>query len=203
MQKTEICLVRHGETLWNRETRLQGSKDIALSPLGILQAQTVANRLRCEKWHAIYSSDLTRAFDTAKYIRDAIGSTVPHHVDKRLRERHYGALEGKTREEILQLYPDFHLPNDEIIIPGVEKHADLRQRVYEVIQEIAHAHRGERVIVVSHGGAIHAFLYSITGKMQERIGNTGITRVTWESGQWIAHPINDTSHLAYLETSSR
>ncbi|GIM44572.1 phosphoglycerate mutase [Collibacillus ludicampi] len=202
MQKTEICLVRHGETPWNKETRLQGSQDIALSPLGILQAKTVAERLRNESWHAIYSSDLTRAYDTAKYIRSAVGLSIPHHVDKRLRERHYGTLEGMTRAEILQLYPDFHLPDDEVVIPGVETHADLRQRVYQAIHEVATLHRGKRIIIVSHGGSIHAFLYKITGRLPERIGNTAITRITWEDGKWYTHSINDTSHLENMEIPS-
>jgi 2,3-bisphosphoglycerate-dependent phosphoglycerate mutase len=200
MQKTEICLVRHGETLWNKETRLQGSQDIALSPLGVLQAKTVAEHLRNETWHAIYSSDLTRAYDTAKYIRSAIGLSIPHHVDQRLRERHYGPLEGLTRAEILQRYPDFHAPDDETVIPGVEKHADLRQRVYQAIHEVATLHRGKRIIIVSHGGSIHAFLYKITGRLpKQRIGNTAMTRITWEEGKWYTHSINDTSHLTKLE----
>lgn len=202
MRPTEICLVRHGETIWNQEARLQGGQDISLSPLGVLQARAVARRLQEEAWDAVYSSDLCRAYDTARMISQTIQPPLPHFVDPRLRERYYGSLEGLTIQEILQRYPEFRHPHEQVNIPGVEHHAQLQRRVYAAIADIIHHYRGKRVIIVSHGGTIRAFLHEIQVPTHEPIGNTAVTRLHFDGEKWSVLVVNDTSHLQNLDSLS-
>lgn len=193
---TEVCLVRHGETLWNREFRIQGSQDIPLSKLGIMQARTVAGRLSKETWHFLYSSDLTRAKHTAEQLNELLG--LPHHVEPGLRERNFGPLEGMTRTEIEFQYPNLPYPLHDPSIPGVESYESLMQRVKETIESIARRHLGKRVLIVSHGGSINAFLHSVTGQRNNRIENTALTRLRFDGNDWHVECINDHQHLADL-----
>ena len=103
---TELILVRHGETLWNRERRMQGQTDTPLSAIGRAQAQAVGQRLARHPFVALYSSDLTRAWDTAAAIARASGREVRR--EPALRERTFGVFEGLTYEEMAQRYPDEH-----------------------------------------------------------------------------------------------
>lgn len=120
MTATQFILVRHGETTWNREGRIQGHLDSPLNPEGIAQAKTLAERLRVESIDVLISSDLGRARKTAQYIAIRTGNTV--HVDARLRERHYGIFQGMTRSEAKSVYPDVYAQfQDETVacaIPG-------------------------------------------------------------------------------------
>lgn len=195
MIMTEICLVRHGETLWNREARLQGSQDIPLSDLGIKQARIAAEHLSKEPWDLLYSSDLSRAKRTADYLNERIG--VPHYLEPGLRERGYGLLEGMTRGEIESRFPGVLSSPNEHRIPGLESCDALRRRVKETIESIVLRHPGKRILIVTHGGTINAFLYSITGKQTERIENTGLTRIRYKRPNWYVVCINDCSHLSH------
>ncbi|GAX90895.1 histidine phosphatase family protein [Effusibacillus lacus] len=190
---TEICLVRHGETLWNREARLQGSKDIPLSEVGIAQARIVADQLSKENWDLIYSSDLLRAKRTAEYIGEKIN--VPHLLDSGLRERNYGLLEGMTRAEIEEQYPGVLTHPHQHQIPGLETFEALSQRVKETMESIANRHFGKKILVVTHGGTINAFLHSVTGQRSDRIENTSITRTRYDRFRWYIDCINDCAHL--------
>lgn len=190
---TELCLVRHGETLWNREARLQGSKDIPLSDIGIQQVKMAAERLSKEAWDLIYSSDLSRAKNTAEHLNEQL--KIPHYLEPGLRERNYGMLEGMTRDEIDARYPGLLSHTSESTVEGLESYEALSQRVKETVEAIARSHHGKRILIVTHGGTINAFLHAISGSRAERIGNTAITRVLYDNSNWIVNCVNDYSHL--------
>ncbi|WP_157729452.1 histidine phosphatase family protein [Tumebacillus algifaecis] len=201
-QLVRLTLVRHGETIWNREMRLQGSQDIPLSEIGLAQAEAVAKRLSAEQFHALYSSHLQRAHKTAETI--ASRSQVPHHVAEDLRERHFGEVEGLTREEILRHYPEFWNGDHTYDVAGVESFVALRDRAHQAIDKIADHHLGEHVVIVSHGGTINAFLNAflnaisagLHGSGVNKLGNTSITRVFREAdGSWQIIEIGCTAHL--------
>lgn len=148
---TELCLIRHGETDWNLQGLTQGSTDIPLNELGREQARVTGDFLATESWDAIYASDLSRARETASIIGKSIG--IPDVAcDRRLRERSFGAAEGMGTTERKVRFPDRNA------IPGAELWEDVRRRGLTVLAEIAGAHRGERVLVVSHGGVLISVL---------------------------------------------
>ena len=98
-EEARICLIRHGETAWNAELRIQGHRDLPLNGSGLAQAEALAGRLAGQRFDALYSSDLLRARQTAQPLADVLG--LPVRLEPELRERHFGCCEGKTREEIL------------------------------------------------------------------------------------------------------
>jgi 2,3-bisphosphoglycerate-dependent phosphoglycerate mutase len=198
---TRIMLVRHGETIWNRELRLQGSQDIPLTPVGEQQAERVARRLSDEPYrpHAVYSSPLQRAHKTAGTLARALQAS--HDVHDGLRERHFGELEGLTREQITERFPDFWGPEHKVYdIPGLESFPQVSERALQTVSELADRHPDEEVLIVSHGGFINAFLHKISdGKMGSgvnKLGNTSITRVVREKdGNWTILGVGDAAHL--------
>src|SRR5690606_34518196 len=142
---------RHGESEWNRERRVQGQKDPALSPLGQRQAEAVARRLESERWDALYSSDLARARLTAQQIARRVGLAGRERAD--LRERSLGVLEGLLADEARARYPDWDAPE-----VGREPGSAFYQRAKAAFGAIVAAHPGQRVLVVSHGGLIYQYL---------------------------------------------
>lgn len=197
-QPTSITLVRHGETIWNREMRLQGSKDIPLSDLGVLQAEAVAKRLHNEPFHRVYSSHLSRAHTTADTVARTL--QIPHHVHEHLQERSYGEIEGWTREQILERYPDFWAAGMSYVVPGLETFEQLSTRAHNTINQLADQHLGENLLIVSHGGTINAFLHAISagqyGSGVNKLGNTSVTRVIREhDGKWRIESVGCTAHL--------
>lgn len=157
MTTTRLCLVRHGETAWNAERRIQGQLDLPLSTVGHAQARAVANALAGEDIAAVCSSDLARALHTAEAAAHVLGLPIRRHV--RLRERHYGALQTLTYAEFAQRHPaayarfmareeDFDLPG------GGESLRRFADRVNQCIDEIVAAHAGGQVLVFTHGGVL-------------------------------------------------
>ncbi len=154
--RTVIHLVRHGVTDWNNEGRVQGRSDLPLTAEGVRQAQAVAERLAAEGWDAIYSSPLKRAAQTAGIIARRMGHSQVV-TDVRLVEREMGAAEGMYDMDLPMLWPG--VPWD--AIPGMEPRPAVAARAHEALREIAGRHAGGRVICVSHGSLIRAFLRSI------------------------------------------
>lgn len=148
---TDLFLVRHGETEWNRLRRIQGRTDIPLNDTGRRQARATGRLLRRRRFDAIYASPLGRAFETAAIIADEVGLGQPE-THEALVERNYGAAEGLTFAEIDRRYP----PGTPV--PGRESRGDVADRVVPALLDIAARHAGGSVIVVSHGGAIRAAL---------------------------------------------
>src|SRR5450830_661951 len=104
MNATRLIVIRHGETAWNVDTRIQGHQDIALNTTGLKQADQVASALRDETVDAIYASDLQRAWQTARAIAQATGA--PLSAEQGLRERHFGSFEGQTYAELETRFPE-------------------------------------------------------------------------------------------------
>ncbi|PRY70468.1 putative phosphoglycerate mutase [Glaciihabitans tibetensis] len=151
---TNLYLVRHGETDWNRARRIQGSTDIPLNDTGRAQAATTGALLARREWDAIISSPLSRAYETASIIARETGLAAPTTRDT-LVERGYGAAEGLDHREVDTRFPD----GEEV--PGRESRDEVMERVVPALLSIAAEHPGENVIVVSHGGVIRAVLSAI------------------------------------------
>ncbi|MWB98433.1 histidine phosphatase family protein [Agromyces seonyuensis] len=152
---TEIALVRHGETEWNRTGRIQGRTDIPLNETGRAQARAAAATLG-GAWAASYSSSLGRAEETARIISDALGVGFAG-TDQALVERAHGEVEGLRAPDRLARFPH-GAP-----VPGYESDAEVVERALPALRRIASRHAGDRVVVVAHGGVIGALLRSLTG----------------------------------------
>jgi probable phosphoglycerate mutase len=150
---TELVLIRHGETVWNSEHRMQGQRNSALSELGRAQARALAKRLQNEPFDYLYSSDLDRALETARVIAAATGHGI--RIDARLRERCFGIFEGLTRDEMKERHPDeyarFRERDPDYCMPGGESARAFHVRCMGVLHDIVAVHTGRRVVVVAHG----------------------------------------------------
>ncbi len=151
-----LLLIRHGETAWNAEHRIQGRLDVPLSTTGLWQTGRLAQRLAEEPIDAIVSSDLARAWMTGAPLADARGLEMI--AEPRLRERAFGIFEGKTLDEIAAQHPDelaaWRSREIDWRIPEGESAAEFIARVLAAIREIAQAQRGRTVAVVTHGGVL-------------------------------------------------
>jgi 2,3-bisphosphoglycerate-dependent phosphoglycerate mutase len=150
---TELILIRHGETHWNRERRMQGQLNTPLSDLGRAQAAALGRRLARHPFAALYSSDLQRAWDTAAAIAQTSGREIIS--EPRLRERTFGVFEGLTYPEMAQRHPQMHaryeLRDPDYTVPGGETPRQFFERTRGCLEEIAAAHPGVSVVVVTHG----------------------------------------------------
>jgi uncharacterized phosphatase len=151
---TQLFLVRHGETDWNLQHRIQGLTDIPLNETGREQARATGELLASRQWDGVYSSPLLRAFETASIVATATGQDTPQTIEA-LVERNYGDAEGLNFGEIERRYPD------RSTVPGQEDRDAVVARVVPALEELAEAHPGESLIVVSHGGAIRAVLTAV------------------------------------------
>ena len=150
---TQVFLVRHGATDWNKEKRAQGHADIDLNEDGHKQAAAVATQLAHEHLDAVFSSDLKRARDTAVAIASAHGLEV--QVDPDLREIDQGDWEGLTTDEIRTRWPDLWGPNRHYNArPGGESPQQVKSRSLRALQRAVEAHPDGVIAVVSHGGTI-------------------------------------------------
>lgn len=193
--QTEICLVRHGITIWNYDGRAQGHTDMPLSAEGRQQAEAVAARLGPEKWHQIYSSPLSRAYDTATPIARQTGLTI--QTDPRLMERNQGLAEGTSLAERLVRWPNA----DWRLKAGVETDESLEKRGMMILTEIAKRHPGQRVICVAHGGLIAVLLQAMLARADQANtpifpGNTSVSRVRYSEGLFTVAALPDNAHLA-------
>lgn len=201
-----MLFIRHGESTWNQEGRIQGWSDAPLSELGRKQAERLARRLAGEPVRAIYASPLARAAETAEVIaaRLRLGITL----DPRLREYGLGDLEGLTGEEVAERYPEIHSAWREsdawVALPGEEGRQAFVERVWEAMEEIIRRHPDEAVVVVAHGGTVSIFLIGLLGLSEGRrspffFDNASITEVTFGSSRPRIIRLNDTCHLAAAE----
>ena len=172
---TTLLLARHGETDWNRELRIQGSSDIELNELGRRQAQLLAQELTDVELDAIYASDLSRARATAAAVAAAHGLEV--RLDPRLRERSFGSWEGLTREDIAEFPPGARHDG--------ESDEAVRERMLAAVAEIAAAHPGEQVLIVSHGGALNTLWHHALGVRVERWANCAVYKLAVREGEFL------------------
>jgi broad specificity phosphatase PhoE len=172
---TTLLLVRHGETDWNREGRWQGHSDTHLNELGREQAARLAGEV--DGVDAIYSSDLARARETADVIARRLGLDV--RVDERLRERSFGAWEGKTAPEIEAEFRDAHarwLAGEGPGADDAEPFAEFGARVQGFVRDVLARHPGETVLVVAHGGSIRV-IHALAGGLDYVRDHRSIPRV--------------------------
>jgi probable phosphoglycerate mutase len=206
---SEILLIRHGETEWNLQRRMQGQQDSPLTPLGLQQARQVALRLRSVPHTALYSSDLGRAWQTARCIAGETGRDVVREPG--LRERRFGIFEGLTNAEIEVRHPDLHAlfekRDPHFVMPGGESAAQFHERCLGTLETIARRHHGETVVVVTHGLVLDA-LYRAACKMplhQARgfpLLNCSISTFRYTSEGWLAVAVCDVRHLAGDDVTS-
>jgi broad specificity phosphatase PhoE len=149
---TTILLVRHGETDWNRDRRIQGHSDTPLNETGRAQARALAEKLAGEPIDAVYSSDLLRAHETARIVAD--GRNLDVTAIRDLRERHFGTWEGLTDDEIFARFPEAATGP----WGDAETRDEMARRVAGALHRIAATHPGQHVLVVSHGGPLRAVL---------------------------------------------
>ena len=197
-----LLIVRHGETEWNAEGRIQGHTDIGLSENGAQQARSLGQRLADRQIDVAYSSDLKRTSETARLAlghRNVVLNETP-----RLREYHKGIFEGMTLTEIQTQFPDEYpkyLEKDLSYAPeGGETTRDVSTRMASIFQEIKAKHLDETVLVVSHGGALRAAMVSLLGMPLEGnwsfvFGNCGLTMVDTFADNAVLRLFNDTSHI--------
>jgi broad specificity phosphatase PhoE len=167
---TTLLLVRHGETDWNAEGRLQGHTDRPLNPYGREQAKALAARLagEADRVAAVYSSDLARARETAEILGERLG--LPVVVDPDLREKNWGTWEGLTSEERLR-----------VEFEG-ESTAEHRERTVRAVERIAERHPGQRVVVVTHGGSLRRIQAAVSGVALPVIDNCSVWTLAHEDG---------------------
>lgn len=162
---TRFCLVRHGETPWNREGRYQGQSDVPLSEVGRSQARLLARELQGQPITAIYSSDLERASKTA----DIIAETLALHVvlEPRLREIDQGQWEGRLvraiRSSYSQLWNEREVEPAQFRPPGGETVAEVADRVYAALDDMTKLERRDVILVVSHGLALATVICRVRG----------------------------------------
>ena len=189
MPPTTILLVRHGETDWNAEGRIQGQTNSSLNERGREQAHALAELLDGERIAAVYASDLDRARETAEIL--ALRLDLPVVVDPALRERNFGSWEGRTVDELEERWPGAWARwRDGNEAEGdVEDHLALAERVRDAIRRLADAHPGDTILVVAHGGAMRVILMDADGVPYPegrqgfgRIANCDMSRIAVENG---------------------
>ncbi|RMH73721.1 MAG: histidine phosphatase family protein [Gemmatimonadetes bacterium] len=206
MQLTQIILIRHGETAYNAEHRLQGHLDIDLNKKGIAQAQATAERLKTEAFSVLYSSDLKRAYHTAQIIAGQTGHEII--TDPQLRELNGGVLEGLNKDEMITRYPEvyrgFKSGDPTYVIPNGESFQMRYDRAVTCLNQIAEKHTGETVVVVTHGGIIDSiFRYvidiPIVFDRRFSIHNASINIFQVQQGRWRLFTWGDIYHLRGLD----
>ncbi len=200
-----VLLVRHGETVWNQENRWQGQADTPLSQTGYDQARQLARRLQNEERpiRAIYTSDLSRARDTADILGQVLGVTPLETAA--WREMDIGTWSGLTTSEVATRHAEEWArlrQGEDLPRGGGETFAQFQGRLLQSSQQFIRDHRGEQIIVVTHGGAVRAFLLHCRGLDMnqfgqiEKIGNTGVSEVSlFPNGETEIHSINSIVHL--------
>lgn len=201
---TRLCLVRHGETEWNRERRLQGHLDVPLNAAGLAQARATAAHLAGQTFSAVYCSDLARARQTAMAAADALACAA--QPTPALRERHYGALQGLTyaeaRERLPAEFERFSARDADFAFSGGgESLRGFAARIEQAVSEIARRHPGEQVLIVTHGGALDIMHRLSTGKPLEAtrdfpIPNAALNWIAFAEGRWHLLAWAQQAHLA-------
>jgi probable phosphoglycerate mutase len=201
-EATRIVAVRHGETVWNAEMRMQGQLDTALSARGRRQAVRAAEALRGEGIEAIYASDLARAFDTASAIAAALA--LPVSADRGLRERSFGIFEGHTYAEIDARWPEeaarWRRHEPAFAPAGGESLIEFSARAVAAVTRIAAAARGRTTLIVSHGGVLDCLYRAASGielgaPRSWELGNAAINRLLFTGERFTLVGWSDTAHL--------
>lgn len=204
MEGSRVILVRHGETEWNRDGRIQGQLDTALSDVGRVQARKVARRLAKESVVAVYSSDLARARETAAIIAEPHGLAPILRTE--LREGCFGGWQGLTLAEVQERFADNYaaVRQDPVYGRPVDGEcvAEVADRGLLLVQEVVRTHPGRTAVLVTHGGTIKAIVCRLLAmdlacRWRFVVDNCGLTVFAWRGdGQPILLVLNDTAHLS-------
>jgi len=205
---TRLLIVRHGETDWNAEARVQGHSDVPLNEAGRRQARLAAAALRDEPLAAVYASDLARAAETGRILAEPHGLDVT--LTPNLRERFWGDWQGRTLGEIERTDAGLfgRMRAGEWVTPEhAEGYEALQERVVSEIRRIAEKHDGETALVATHGGPVKAFVTWILGAPVSahnamRTGNAAITTVFLRHGRFVLETYNATGHLLVPDTET-
>lgn len=202
MQATRIVAVRHGETAWNVDTRIQGHLDIPLNDTGLWQAEQLGQALAGEAIAAIYTSDLQRAHATAQAVARTTGA--PLTPEPGLRERSFGHFQGRTFAEIQAELPEearlWRTRDPHYTPAGGESLVTLRDRIERTMAALATQHPGEQIVVVAHGGVLDV-LYRLATRQDIQaprtwqLSNAAINRLLWTEGGLTLVGWADTQHL--------
>ena len=202
MPSTRICLVRHGETAWNAEGRVQGQTDIPLSAVGHAQARAAASILARHDFSAIYSSDLLRVRQTAEPAAQRLA--LPVMLEPHLRERHYGIFECLLYTEVRERFPEhyarFRDKDPEFDFGTGESLRAFFDRALGAMGRIAEAHRGEQVLVFTHGGVLdmvyrHIHVLGLSAAREFGVPNAGLNWVACADDCWSMESWADIAHL--------
>jgi probable phosphoglycerate mutase len=202
MEATRLIIVRHGETQWNLEGRRQGHLDSPLTPKGRAQAQALGQRFKAGSCRMIYSSDLGRAYHTAKAIAARTGNEVV--PDERLRERHLGIFQGLNGDEIRARYPDEYEKHrrggPDHAVPGGESFSDQACRNLACLEELATQYAGETIMIVTHGGVLsalfrHTFGIPLDAPRRFTFKNASVNSFVYQDGVWSLETWGDICHL--------
>lgn len=148
-----ICLIRHGETEWNKTGRWQGREDIPLNETGISQAENCANRLKGNSFTRVITSPLARAVQTGQIIGKALNINI-FLQDERLIECDLGIASGMLREQRRKRFPDR-------VYPGKEEDAAVGKRMKECLFDVVNQYQNEDILIVSHGNALQNLFLSL------------------------------------------
>ncbi|MDR2451595.1 MAG: histidine phosphatase family protein [Candidatus Accumulibacter sp.] len=202
-EETKICLIRHGETAWNAELRIQGQRDLPLNETGLAQAEALAARLASRCFAAIYSSDLSRARRTAQPLAKRQG--LPVRLEAELRERNFGCCEGRTREEIqasdAAVAEMLAARRPDCVLPGGESLRQHLDRVIACLSRLARRHVGQVIAVVSHGGVLDLVYRRVHGVPIEQprdfpLPNASINWLAVCGEDWRLESWGDVAHLS-------
>ena len=208
MKDTVLILIRHGETLWNTQLRMQGSLDSDLTPKGETQIKALGEWMKEVPFDYLYCSDTPRAHKTAEAIRKFTGHNL--NFDKRLREKNLGVFEGLTSEEARERYPEafqqFKTAGASYVIDQGESTQQLLERALDAIEEIRDRHPQKVAVAVTHGGVVRVLMKHVLGipldsPTQFLISNTGIFRLVWRD-KWIVAEMGAEPHLEKVNNVS-
>jgi probable phosphoglycerate mutase len=211
---TEVIIIRHGETHWNTEHRLQGWQDTDLNDVGLEQAHALAQRLAHEHHKGnrpidhVYSSDLKRAFQTAQTVATAVGLEV--RVEPGIRERNFGVLEGVKFNKMFDEQPEAaaiwqrRQPDEDL--PQGESLQTLHNRAIQAVNEMVSRHNEGRIVVVTHGGTMdvlwrHATQTSLETPRVATLANASINRIRVNEKDWQLIEWGDVTHLEGITTA--
>ncbi|HEY8634633.1 MAG TPA: histidine phosphatase family protein [Candidatus Dormibacteraeota bacterium] len=197
-----MLLVRHGQSTWNHEHRIQGQLDPPLSDEGRRQAARLGRRLAGRKFSGFYSSDLKRALETSRVIGEAVGIEPTPMAG--LREIYLGEWEGLLAEELAVRYPKawagWTEEPDWDLVPGGEGSAPFEARVKVALDSLFDSHQQGDVLAVTHGGVIQIALHHVVGRPGRgifpfRIQNTSMSVIEKRNGRLVVSGVNDIGHL--------
>lgn len=191
---TTVYLVRHGETEWNKEGRLQGRTDIPLNEVGWKQAEACGKFLKTFHWDVMLTSPLKRAKQTAETINRLLQLPL-YEIDEFI-ERDFGAAEGLTMKEVMSTFPDRNYPNK-------ESRSALQSRIYQGLQKINENYTGHHVLLITHGAVINMLFELLSdgkvGKNKLKLKNASISSIRYDDGEWKIIEFNQCSHLTHIE----